>query len=326
MRVFALGTMNWQKLGLIFIPTGQQPWLRSHATNPVVLHLDADRYRVYFASRDERNRSHVGFIELDVRNPHETLHVSETPALGPGPLGYFDDHGVYASSIVADGKRLYLYYIGWNPGLTQPMFYTSIGVAVSHDGGCTFERMFKSPILARSEFDPWMVSGPFVLREGSVWRMWYISGLGWETTDQGDFHSFYHLKYAESQDGIHWKREGMVTINLLPGERNICRPSILKEDSLYKMWYGVNSGEGYRIGYAESADGYEWVRRDSQAGLDVSPYGWDSKSTAYPWVFAHGEKKYMLYNGNDQGRDGVGLAVRADLDRQMKRGEVGVFH
>jgi len=29
----------------------------------------------------------------------------------------------------------------------------------------------------------------------------------------------------------------------------------------------------------------------------------------YPALFTHGGRQYMLYNGNDYGRSGVGLAV-----------------
>ena len=76
------------------------------------------------------------------------------------------------------------------------------------------------------------------------------------------------------------------------------------------MWYCYAIGHGgYRIGYAESDDGIKWERMDDIAGLDVSPIGWDSEMVAYPYVFKHRGKKYMLYNGNGYGRTGFGLAV-----------------
>lgn len=76
------------------------------------------------------------------------------------------------------------------------------------------------------------------------------------------------------------------------------------------MWYCHRGRDyGYRIGYAESADGREWMRRDEDAGIDVSPEGWDSEMIAYPFVFDHDGSRYMLYSGNGFGRDGMGLAV-----------------
>ncbi len=76
------------------------------------------------------------------------------------------------------------------------------------------------------------------------------------------------------------------------------------------MWYSVR-GPSYRIGYAESADGIGWVRRDSTSVVDPSDTGWDSEMTTYPVVVRRGDRFYMLYNGNDYGRTGIGLAVSA---------------
>ena len=299
--------MKWRKLGLVFAPDGRFPWMRTHASLPIALRLKGDIYRAYFASRDEQDRSHVGFVECDIKSPGKILYLSNEPVLTPGALGHFDDHGVYPGSLVANGGGLWMYYIGWNPGKRKPLFYSSIGLAVSRDMGRTFSRVSTAPIIGRSEFDPCLVTGPCVIKDGGLWRMWYVSGFKWEP--QGDtLHSYYDVKYAESRDGITWNREGVVCIGHKPGERNISRPCVLKDGGVYRMWYSYNFGLGYRIGYAESADGYTWSRRDEEAGIDLSPEGWDSEALAYPWVFRHEGTTYMLYNGNEFGRHGFGLA------------------
>jgi hypothetical protein len=77
------------------------------------------------------------------------------------------------------------------------------------------------------------------------------------------------------------------------------------------MWYSYR-GESYRIGYAESDDGVRWVRKDGEVGIDVSLDGWDSEMIEYPFVFDHGGRRYMLYNGNSYGMTGIGLAVLAE--------------
>jgi hypothetical protein len=48
---------------------------------------------------------------------------------------------------------------------------------------------------------------------------------------------------------------------------------------------------------------------DGAAGIDVSESGWDCQMICYPFVFDHEGERYMLYNGNDYGRTGIGLAV-----------------
>jgi hypothetical protein len=281
--------------------------MKSHASAPVALRLGGDLYRVYFATRDDSNRSHIAFVEIDLNSPREILALAGEPALAPGALGHFDDHGVYASSIVEHERKLWMYYIGFSPGVRRPLYYASVGLAVSDNGGRTFRKMFISPIMSRSEYDPCLVTGPFVILDNGVWRMWYVSGLKWNE-EAGELHSYYHIKYAESANGIEWQRDGLVSIELREGERNISRPCVLKGADGYQMWYSYNVGEGYRIGYAESTDGYVWTRRDDEAGIEVSDAGWDSKALAYPCVIDHQGTKYMFYNGNEFGKDGFGLA------------------
>ena len=44
-------------------------------------------------------------------------------------------------------------------------------------------------------------------------------------------------------------------------------------------------GEGYRLGYAESATVSTWEREDGRVGLEPSAGGWDAEMLAYPCVF-----------------------------------------
>jgi len=301
---------RWQKEGLVFSPRGQRRWLGTHAALPVAWPLDDGRHRVYFATRDDQHRSRIGYVALRLDEPHGDQFVSERPVLEPGPLGHFDEHGVYPASLVAADGLVYLYYIGWNTGARPPLFYASIGLAISEDRGETFGKHSAAPILSRSDHDPCLVTSPCVLVDGGVWRMWYVSGFRWEEVD-GALRSYYDVKYAESDDGLNWRREGLVCIDLAAGERNIARPCVIKEKGdRYRMWYSTNAGGGYRIGYAESRDGYAWTRMDAEAGIERSASGWDSKAQAYAWVVSRGDREFMLYNGNDFGREGFGLARR----------------
>lgn len=138
--------------------------------------------------------------------------------------------------------------------------------------------------------------------------MWYLSCTGWTLRD-GQPEHHYHIKYAESADGLQWQRDGHVAIDYAnDSEYAISRPSVLRDGDRWKMWYSFR-GESYRIGYAESDDGKNWIRLDHLVGLDVSQSGWDSEMIEYPFVFDHKGRRYMLYNGNGYGRTGVGLAI-----------------
>lgn len=300
------GAQRWIKKGLIFTPPDNLGWLFSHSALPVVDRI-GDAYRIYFSGRDKQARARVGYFETDSDAIERVLRVSEKPVIGLGPLGAFDDSGVTTSWIVNHGHKKYHYFSGWSLGTTVP-FYFFVGLAISEDGGESYQRVSPAPILERNAIDPYLTASPCVLVEDGTWRMWYVSGTGWEIKDDRPHHN-YHIKYAESPDGIHWKREGVVCIDYnSPEEHAIARPCVIKEGSLYKMWYSYR-GTNYRIGYAESVDGLKWTRKDRDSGIHVSESGWDSEMIEYPYVFEHRGEHYMLYNGNGYGKTGIGLAV-----------------
>jgi predicted GH43/DUF377 family glycosyl hydrolase len=162
--------------------------------------------------------------------------------------------------------------------------------------------------LDRNDCDPYFVASSCILVENGFWRMWYLSCVGWGLEDGKPKHR-YHIKYAESFDGVDWRRDGVVCIDFgSEAEYAISRPCVLKEGGVYRMWYSYR-GESYRIGYAESEDGIHWTRKDDLVGLDVSESGWDSEMIEYPYVFDHNGERYMLYNGNGYGKTGIGLAI-----------------
>ena len=76
------------------------------------------------------------------------------------------------------------------------------------------------------------------------------------------------------------------------------------------MWFSYRESVSYKVGYAESENGIDWERDDIKAGIFASTSkGWDSEMVCYPFIFEHKSKRYMLYNGNQYGKTGFGLAV-----------------
>lgn len=301
--------MKWQKIGRLFCPSGEVAWMQSHAAVPIAESLGNGLFRIYFSSRDEFNRSYTGYTVIDIANPSEILDLSTKPVLAPGKLGEFDDSGSMATWLVSHGDKKFLYYIGWNLGVTVP-FRNSIGLAIStvSNGHSEFARYSSGPIVDRSMHEPHFCASCCVLINDNLWHMWYLSCTGWQL-HQGKPEHTYHIKYAESFDGINWKREGRVAIEFSCDEEYaISRPSVIYDGTLWQMWYSYR-GQSYRIGYAESLDGKNWKRHDHKVGIDVSPTGWDSEMIEYPFVFDHANQRYMLYNGNGYGKTGFGLAV-----------------
>jgi len=296
--------MKWRKLGRVFCPAGEQPWMATHAANPTPEVLDERTVRIYFSSRDAKQRSSIAWVDIDPREPLRAKRLASTPTLAPGPLGTFDDSGCSVGCVVRDGNTRLLYYMGWNLGVTVP-WRNAIGLAVSTDGE-RFERISPAPVLDRSAVDPYTLSYPWVIEQGGSWRMWYGSNLRWggEKTDMD-----HRIKAAHSKDGRAWSAEGTVAIEpASAAEYAFARPCVVRDADRYRMWYAFR-GEAYRIGYAESPDGVTWTRKDAQAGIEPTPGAWDGESIEYPSVFDHGGHRYLLYCGDGYGRTGFGIAV-----------------
>lgn len=309
--------MRWEKRGLIFTVNGSHEWMAHHACVPIADKVDDKVLRIYFGPRDRQGRTTTTFIEVEADNPTHVLYIHDRPVLGLGKLGAFDDSGAMPSSIVNYEGRKYLYYIGWNRGVTVP-YRNSIGLACSTDGGLSFERVYEGPVVDRTAIEPYFCASPFALYDWDErkWKLWYASSTGW-TIVHGHPEPLYQIRYAESADGVHWIRSNKACLEYtFEGEAN-ARPSVMKENGRYRMWYcyrgsidyRTNPEQSYRLGYAESVDGVSWVRKDAEIGIERSAGGWDSTMMEYPYVYEHKGRKYMLYNGNGFGETGFGYAV-----------------
>ena len=296
----------FQRLGRLFEPPGGVPFVQTHAALPVA-DAGGSHHRIYWSGRDAQGRSRVAFCDTDFARPGVVLRVSDRPVLDLGPLGAFDDSGVTTSCLVNHEGRKYLYYTGWSLGVTVP-FYLFAGLAVSDDGGETFRRVSRAPILPRSDADPFLTASPFVLVEDGRWRMWYVSASEWRQEGDAVKH-YYDIRHAESADGVRWRPTGHVCITYArDDEHAFSRPFVIRENGLYRMWYAFR-GARYRLGYAESRDGLAWRRQDERAGLEPAASGFDSEMLCYPCLTSHAGRRYLLYNGNGYGRTGIGLAV-----------------
>jgi hypothetical protein len=300
-------TINWKKVGLIFDPAGKAPWLHTHAWVPTPEYLGDGFVRVYFAGRNSDNMSQIGAFTIHVERPFDILDLTAEPLVRLGPLGTFDDAALLPSCIVQDGDRKLLYYVAWMQGRRVP-FHASLGLAVSEDEGLSFRKYADAPVLDRNAVDPIFIASADIHREGDLWRCWYTSNTAWRETAEGPMPR-YHIRYAESKNGIDWDRDGRVAIQFgSDAEYAISRPWVRRRGDVYQMWYAYR-GPAYRVGYAESVDGLDWIRMDDKAGIDVSATGFDSDMIEYAAVLDTDFGEVMFYNGNEFGFDGVGMAV-----------------
>ena len=311
---------RWRKLGQLFNPTevSTSPWMHEYGQSPSV--LIGDNYlRIYFCTRapaDPNGRfvSRIAYIDVKRDNLFTILRISESPVLTLGARGAFDEFGTNPVSVIRHGDEIRAYYCGWTRCETVP-FNAAIGVATSKDGGESFQRIGPGPILSYAPEEPFVVGSPRIRRFNNLWYLHYAAGKQWIRTD-GRPEPVYKIRSAISRDGLNWSKQGRDLIeNRL--EDNECQAGaeIVFHDGLYHMFFSYRynlafraPGRGYRIGYAYSNDLQNWTRQDECAGIDVSPDGWDSEMVSYCNVFSLDGNMFMLYQGNEVGRYGFGLA------------------
>ncbi len=298
--------MPWQRLGWIYSPDGTKPWARSHAALPTPVQIEKDLFRVFFSTRDAENRSHVGWVDVDLSSAPRVLREATEPALAPGVEGTFDDDGISVGCITRADQGFRLYYMGWNLGGRTP-WRNSIGLAQAGSELDFFERFSPGPILDRSPEDPYTLTYPCVVRRmAKDWWMWYGSNL---TPNTADARLRHVIKVARSNDGIRWERNHDTAVGFAtPAEYAIVRPTVAKIGDVLLMCF-ASRGDHYQIGAARSEDYEHWTRIDAVMGLAPSKNGWDSEMTCYPALFQHRDRLWLAYNGNDFGRTGFGLAI-----------------
>lgn len=302
-------TRYWQKLGQLYVPPfeGRHPKLLSHAANPLPVHLIGDIYRIFYSGRDKNNRSSVGAVDIDIVS-RKIVEDHYLPFFEHGGDGSFYSDGVSIGNCYTTGGVQFMLFMGWQMPANQHWRGDIGRLIVNPD--LTLKLDGNAPFMASEQNDPLSLSYPWVLEnEAGSYSMWYGSTRTW---DAGNGEMLHVINSASSADGHHWNREGLALPYELGVAQAFSRPTVTSDDQGgYEMWFSYRSGSGekYRIGYARSADGFKWKLDLKNAGIDVSPHGWDSEMIEYPFVFEHNGRRYMLYNGNSYGKSGFGLAV-----------------
>lgn len=319
-----MSVMRWKKLGKIFDPA-QHNLLNDcvqFAQSPQALVFE-DFVRIYFSTRavDKSNGkylSHIAFVDME-KNLKDVIRVSDKTVLPLGELGCFDEHGIFPMSVMRHGDAVYGYTCGWNRRVSVSVD-TAIGLAISHDNGLTFQRIGSGPVLAPSLHEPCLVGDGFVKVIDGMFHMWYIFGTGWKTFSVATPPDrTYKISHAVSCDGINWVKEEARQIipDKLASDESQALPTVIEIDGRYHMFFCFrqssdfreNKDRGYRIGHAWSDDLMNWTRDDEQPRLDVTLGDWDADMLCYPHVFECDGNVYLLYNGNEFGRYGFGIAV-----------------
>ncbi len=272
---------------------------------------DYDEIKLLLTIRDQKNRSLIKLATLNFNENKPKITIQQN-VLEHGELGMFDENGVSYPCAVTNDDQIFLYFTGWMPTVLTP-FQTQLGLASANikdveTDSFKFSRVSLAPILERTDSEPYCVGAAHIIKKDH-WKMWYTGILSWGKKDD-DFKHKYTIKFAESEDGIYWKRDNIICIDSHYGwDHSIGTPTIYQDEDYYHMWFCYR-GENYKIGYAYSKDGIHWIRDDQLAYLQSSEQDWDRLDQCYPCVFRRNNYLWMIYAGNNYGDGGLGIAKK----------------
>lgn len=285
----------------------RHPKLASHAANPLPVCLDGDVYRIFYSGRDDKNRSSVGAVDIDIVS-RTVVEQHFNPFFTHGVEGSFYQDGVSIGDCYTVDGVAYMLFMGWQ-SLAGQHWRGDIGRLILKQD-LTLHLDSPTPLMASDHVDPVSLSYPYVMHLNEKnYGMWYGSTKTW---DAGNGEMLHVINFASSSDGHHWERKGAAVPFQLGVAQAFSKPSVIKNsDNDFEMWFSYRSGAGqsYRIGYAKSENGLDWRLQLEKAGISPSAQGWDSEMIEYPYVFDHKGVRHMLYNGNGYGISGFGLAV-----------------
>ncbi|QDS94323.1 hypothetical protein FF011L_31020 [Roseimaritima multifibrata] len=210
-------------------------------------------WNLYYTGNSGKGAGLSAFPGIGVATSKDGLNwkrYSEQPVLSRSMKhGDPDAIGIAGGSVQRlrqeDGTEKWFFYYTGCPtiGTTHELHQQkTICLAVSDDG---IEWTKKGVVMTRNpdrDYENIAVAGPVVLQDpDGLFRMWYSA--------IGSRHMYYSICYAESDDGIHWRRGPEVgdNLQLLPTgngweKQMVEYPSVLREGDHLRLFY---CGNGY---------------------------------------------------------------------------------
>jgi hypothetical protein len=237
------------------------------AIMPGTIIKDGNTYKMWYTGQDADGIYRIG-LATSSDGTDWTKGNAGKAVLEIGAVNKFDGGGVAIPAVIKDGNTYKMWYSGliaYSGDLWQ------IGYATSKDGVTWAKKNSGDPVLSFGKsqaFDKDGLIGATVLKDGGVYRIWYIG------VPSGS------LGYATSMDGMTWTRENEGTpIYSIGGsgafdETGFTTVTVFRDGNDYKMYYtGIDGFGEERIGLSEaSLEGLEGTFTSSlfDATLDVN--------------------------------------------------------
>jgi hypothetical protein len=218
--------------------------------------------------------------------PQDWEKRKDGPVISLGEPGAFDDMHIFAPFVVHEKGLYSMLYPGSRGTVPERVF--RLGLATSHDGikfnkapGSVFEfgdgitSIVTPVLLCQTDGTP--------IREDGKLRMWFT---GADLTKRGGKHILHEVS------GTALDRWGKPSAPLL---QDCYAPTVIKEGSVYRMWYTDVSVRPWKFRHARSEDGTRWSVTEKP--VMVVDQSWEAHILVYPQVVKT-DGLYLMWYGS----------------------------
>jgi len=197
------------------------------------------------------------------------------------------------ASVIKEGATYHMwfaagYWTGGPEGFWSQAYYASSADAASWS--------ISGPVLGLGSLNSWddsAVAGPWVVYDGSLYRMYYV---GWDgnTNRIG-------LATSATKTGFTKYSGNPVLDRGLPGSWDdvALGAGSVMIGSPWTMYYGGSDGTTMRLGLAFSSDGYVWTKYSGNPWMLPGPAAWDSDGIAGGAPVSDPAGDRLYYSGGD---------------------------
>jgi sucrose-6-phosphate hydrolase SacC (GH32 family) len=159
-----------------------------------------------------------------------------------GAEGTYDGTYLSTATVIKDGSTYKMWYGGHGGDMWRIIYATSTD-------GITWSN-HQLALTNGAGFDSGSIYAPCVIKDGSTYKMWYHG-----------YNGSHGVGYATSADGITWSRSSTPVINRRVGSLwsvDTTSPRVIKDGSIYKMFFSGSNGITGNLFYTISTDGITW--------------------------------------------------------------------
>lgn len=306
----AVCDLHWTKQAFMigrdfFLPK----WARSHALVPTPIVVNNNSLRIFSSFVDSEFIGRIAWIDLDYNGEtFKVREVSQIPYLEVGDESSFSEFGTGLGCFWPRENPEYLAYIGFS----RPLGFKFKAFSGLKKVEITGVEGYKANI------DVWLGGDKLGKTIVGIHDLIEINGLIYGFVSFGDdFEIIDQKPYPKYQVGLiggsRLEELELISKMILPIPKDVYRmgrprAEITKRGIEVLVTAGTTDGRYFPLAYY-SNDLKEWTAQSLESFRNTCLPQFDDKQQCYLSRFSFQNKEFIVYNGNDMGRFGFGIAT-----------------